>query len=57
MLNEADAYRDGGDAVEHTSRSFNYGPADRDRRRVFVSTYMIPIFRRNHGFLGPAFGG
>jgi hypothetical protein len=59
MLNQADAYNDGGDAVEHTTRQFNYGPADRDRRHIFVSTYTyrIPIFRRNHGFLGAAFGG
>jgi hypothetical protein len=59
MLNEADSYSDAGDAVEHTTRRFNYGPADRDRRHVFVSTYTyrIPIFRRNHGFLGAALGG
>jgi hypothetical protein len=58
QLEEANSYSDGADADEHSSRRFNYGPADRDRRHIFVATYTyrIPLFRGHHGFAG-AFGG
>jgi hypothetical protein len=58
-LDQADSYSDAADAVEHTTRQYNYGPAGFDRRHLFVATYTyrIPFFRKTRGFVGGAFGG
>jgi hypothetical protein len=58
-LTDASAYNDGGDVIEINNRRYNYGPADQDRRHIFIATYTyrIPIFRQSHGFMRAALAG
>jgi hypothetical protein len=41
------------------NRKFNYGPADFDRRHIFVTTYTyrLPFFRKGNGWLHNTLGG
>jgi Carboxypeptidase regulatory-like domain len=58
-LTDSSSYNSNPDSgVEWTNRHFNYGPADFDRRHIFVVTYTyrLPLLRKRHGFAGTAFG-
>jgi hypothetical protein len=55
----ADTSGNGDNPEDPFNRSFNYGPADFDRRQVFVTTYTysIPFFRSLTGAAGKALSG
>jgi hypothetical protein len=57
VLTDASSYND--DLENPYDRSFNYGPATFDRRRIFVSTYTysFPSLRGKNGFMKALFGG
>ena len=59
VLTDASSYNSAGDVIEGLNRHFNYGPANHDRRHIFVGTYTyrLPVLRDHAAIVRSAFGG